>query len=272
MTCTHTRQQRKRAYFCLPGVPTWRLPTCLRARSGHIRTTGRCLSGSLPPRRCRPRRTASAASILRRSSPPSLSAPHRRPRRRATGRSSNFKWLEDQGEVSSSTMAKTCPPKIPEKAAPVLHDDEVRRLLADRSGKDFHKRRDLAIIRLFLDTGMRLEGIAGLHYSADDPELSDVDLRSRVVRITAKGLRELVLPIGAKAARDIDRYIRIRAARSTCGRFVAAARQEGAPHAERRLPDDQGPGLPRSGSRSSPAPATAYVLARLATGVELSGF
>ncbi|MGP0022212.1 MAG: tyrosine-type recombinase/integrase [Streptosporangiaceae bacterium] len=93
----------------------------------------------------------------------------------------------------------------------MLPDEDVRRLLADCSGKDFRDRRDLAIIRLFLDTGMRLEGMAGLRYSADDPEGSDVDLRSRVVRITAKGRRELVLPIGIKAARDIDRYVRVRA-------------------------------------------------------------
>ena len=95
-----------------------------------------------------------------------------------------FKWLEDEGESTSSPMARTWPPIIPEQRVPVLSDDEVRRLLADCSGKDFRNRRDLAIIRLFLDTGMRLEGIAGLRYSADDPEASDVDLRSRVVRIT----------------------------------------------------------------------------------------
>jgi site-specific recombinase XerD len=122
-----------------------------------------------------------------------------------------FKWLEDEGEITASPMAKTRPPKIPEKPVPVLADDDIRRLLAGCSGKDFYSRRDLAIIRLFLDTGMRLEGMAGLRYSAEDPEASDVDLRSRVVRITAKGRRELVLPIGAKSARDIDRYIRARA-------------------------------------------------------------
>jgi integrase len=66
-----------------------------------------------------------------------------------------------------------------------------------------------AATRLFLDTGMRLEGMAGLRFSAGDPEASDMDLR--VVRITAKGRRELVLPIGTKSARDIDRYIRVRA-------------------------------------------------------------
>lgn len=123
-----------------------------------------------------------------------------------------FNWLDDEGEIEGSPMAKMRPPKIPEKSVPVLSDDHVRLLLADCSGKDFRNRRDCAIIRLFLDTGMRLEGMSGLRYRADDPEFSDVDLASRVARITAKGRRELVLPIGSKTARDIDRYIRVRAA------------------------------------------------------------
>ncbi len=121
-----------------------------------------------------------------------------------------FNWLDEEGEITRSPMAKMRPPKIPEKPVPVLADEDIRRLLASCAGKDFRSRRDCAIIRLFLDTGMRLEGMAGLRRSADDPEASDVDLRSRVVRIVAKGRRELVLPIGAKTARDIDRYIRIR--------------------------------------------------------------
>jgi|SRR5579875_1094081 len=125
-----------------------------------------------------------------------------------------FKWLDDEGEVAGSPMVKMRPPLIPEKPVPVLPDDDIRRLLASCGGKDFRDRRDCAIIRLFLDTGMRLEGMGGLRYSADDPDASDVDLRSRVVRVTAKGRRELVLPIGAKTARDIDRYIRVRAAHS----------------------------------------------------------
>jgi site-specific recombinase XerC len=124
----------------------------------------------------------------------------------------------------------------------VLPDLDVRRLLADCSGKDFRDRRDLAIIRPFLDTGMRLDGMAGLRYSADDPEASDVDLRSRVVRIMPKGRRQLVLPIGAKAARDIDQYIRGARRSSARGRRLAVARHEGPAHGERRLSDDQGPG------------------------------
>jgi site-specific recombinase XerC len=123
-----------------------------------------------------------------------------------------FSWLDEEGEISGSPMAKMRPPIIPEKPVPVLPDDDIRRLLASCAGKDFRDRRDCAIIRLFLDTGVRLEGMGGLRYSTDDPDKSDVDLQSRVVRVIAKGRRELALPIGAKTARDIDRYIRVRAA------------------------------------------------------------
>ncbi|MBV9384562.1 MAG: phage integrase N-terminal SAM-like domain-containing protein, partial [Streptosporangiaceae bacterium] len=95
-----------------------------------------------------------------------------------------FRWLDDEGEIDASPMAKMRRPIIPEQPVPVLSDDEVRRLLDGCTGRDFRNRRDAAIIRLFLDTGMRLEGMAGLRYSADDPDASDVDLRAHVVRVT----------------------------------------------------------------------------------------
>jgi site-specific recombinase XerD len=123
-----------------------------------------------------------------------------------------FAWLDEEGEINASPMAKMRPPIIPEQPVPVLPDAQIKRLLDSCSARDFRSRRDLAIIRLFVDTGMRLEGMGGLRYNADSADLSDVDLRSNLVRITAKGRREMVLPIGKKAARDIDRYIRLRAA------------------------------------------------------------
>jgi integrase len=109
-------------------------------------------------------------------------------------------------------MAKMRKPIIPEQPVPVLPDADVKRLLDNCAGRDFRNRRDLAIIRLFVDTGRRLEGMAGLRYDPADADLSDVDLRGSVVRVTVKGRREMVLPIGKKTARDVDRYLRTRAA------------------------------------------------------------
>lgn len=126
----------------------------------------------------------------------------------------SFRWLDDEGEIDASPMAKMRKPIIPQQPVPVLPDTDVKRLLDSCTGRDLRNRRDAAIIRLFLDTGMRLEGIAGLRYHASDADLSDVDLRGNVVRITVKGRREMVLPIGKKTARDIERDLRTRVAHS----------------------------------------------------------
>ena len=46
-----------------------------------------------------------------------------------------FKWLDDEGEIEGSPMAKMRPPIIPEQPVPVLSDDQVRGLLAACSAR-----------------------------------------------------------------------------------------------------------------------------------------
>jgi site-specific recombinase XerC len=60
-------------------------------------------------------------------------------------------------------------------------------------GKDFDDRRDTAVIRLFLDTGMRLAELAGL--SLDD---HDLDLDQGVAVVAGKGRRPRACPFGAR--------------------------------------------------------------------------
>ena len=62
----------------------------------------------------------------------------------------------------------------------------------------------MALIRLMIDTGLRRFEAVGL-------QLEDVDLAGQQVRITGKGDREGVVFFGAKVARDLDRYLRVRA-------------------------------------------------------------
>lgn len=114
-----------------------------------------------------------------------------------------FKWLEEEGEVAVSPMARMHPPKVPEVPVPVLGDDELRRLLATCAGKDYVQRRDTAIISLFLDTGMRLAELANL-------TVTDLDLDQDVAIVLGKGRRPRACPFGRKTAAHIDRYIRAR--------------------------------------------------------------
>jgi site-specific recombinase XerC len=94
-----------------------------------------------------------------------------------------FKWLAEEEEISVNPMARLRPPKVEEKLVPVLTDEQIRALLRTCPGKDLVDRRDQAILRIFLSTGIRLAEMAGLR-------LDDVDLDARTAIVTGKGRRE----------------------------------------------------------------------------------
>lgn len=130
---------------------------------------------------------------------------------RFRGLQSFFKWLEEEGEVKESPMAKMKPPRVPENPPPVLREEELRALLATcEKGGSLEDRRDAAILRIFIDTGARRAEIAGLRFDAKDDEQSDVDLDRGLIRVLGKGRRERILAIGAKAVKALDRYLRKR--------------------------------------------------------------
>jgi site-specific recombinase XerD len=114
-----------------------------------------------------------------------------------------FGWLSEDGEIKENPMVKMHPPRIPEEPVKVLSEQEITAILKACEGQDFAARRDMAIIRLLVDTGLRLSEIANLH-------LEDVDLDGQTVQVVGKGNRVRVVPFGKKAARDIDRYMRVR--------------------------------------------------------------
>ena len=115
-----------------------------------------------------------------------------------------FRWLEEEGEVTASPMARMKPPAVPEVAVPVLDDDALRLLLRACDGREFEARRDTAMIRLFLDTGIRLAEMTGL-------AMEDIDFDLGVVIVVGKGRRQRASPFGAKTAQALDRYLRSRA-------------------------------------------------------------
>ncbi len=116
-----------------------------------------------------------------------------------------FKWLDDDGEIPASPMAKMRPPAVPEQPVPILTDDELRRLLDAAKGTDFDARRDTAILRAFIDTGCRLDEIATL-------TVERVDFDQDVLHVMGKGRRGRNAPFGAKTADALRRYLRARRA------------------------------------------------------------
>lgn len=115
-----------------------------------------------------------------------------------------WSWLLDETEVPSNPFARMTEPATRPAPVPVLRDDEVGALLDACHGTSFAERRDAAIIRVFVDTGVRLSEMAGI-------DLQDVDLdRFQVIHVCGKGSRERAVPLGDKTAEAISRYLRAR--------------------------------------------------------------
>ncbi len=114
-----------------------------------------------------------------------------------------FRWCLQEGEIEADPMSRVKPPKLPDEPPEVPSEVEVKKLLNACSGGDFTARRDTAIVRLLLDTGMRVGELAGI-------ALDDLDLARGVVLVRGKGAKVRLCPLGRKASRDIDRYLRIR--------------------------------------------------------------
>jgi site-specific recombinase XerD len=118
-----------------------------------------------------------------------------------------FSWLREEGEITESPMIHMKPPTIPEKPVPVVAADDLEKLVRI-PGSSFEGRRDEAILRTFIDTGARLAEVANLQLDTEDG--GDLDLDGGVLRVTGKGRRQRVLPIGTRTVRAIDRYLRKR--------------------------------------------------------------
>ncbi len=118
-----------------------------------------------------------------------------------------FSWALEEGEVRTSPMANMKPPRLPEAPPPVLRDVELRKLLdACIRDKTYLGRRDEAILRLFMDSGIRRAELLGL-------QVVDVDLDGGLVKVTGKGSRTRIVSIGAGTVLAMDRYLRARAKR-----------------------------------------------------------
>jgi len=115
-----------------------------------------------------------------------------------------FGYCVDEGEIAHSPMERMDPPKLLDKPVPVLEDDVVAKLLKSMAGTSFEDRRDTAMIRVWLDSGVRREEMASM-------TTDKLDLGRRKVSVLGKGRIWRQVTFGAKTAASLDRYLRARA-------------------------------------------------------------
>jgi site-specific recombinase XerD len=114
-----------------------------------------------------------------------------------------YSWAESEKLIDRSPMAGMSLPKAEQKVIPVPGKDDLRKLLAVCSGEDFDSVRDAAIIRLFIDCGLRLSELTGL-------TLADVDRMQAQVTVGGKGSKWRHVDYSNRTGKALAKYLRVR--------------------------------------------------------------
>ena len=120
-----------------------------------------------------------------------------------------FAFLIREGELTNNPAADIQPPKKPRRLPKTMDADQVSHLLA-LAGDDDLAVRDRAILELLYSSGLRLAELTGL-------ALTDLDLADATVRVTGKGARMRILPVGSKAVTALKDWLRRRTALAASG-------------------------------------------------------
>lgn len=116
-----------------------------------------------------------------------------------------YGWAMAEGEIERSPLERVVVAKANSPAPDVLADEELKLLLKACSGSDFYARRDLALIRFMLATGLRVSETVDL-------AIGDLELTNRLAFVRhGKGDKARAVRFDPATAAALDRYKRIRA-------------------------------------------------------------
>lgn len=102
-----------------------------------------------------------------------------------------YRYLAREGETTSNPALGVRSPKAPRKLPQVLDVDEVAALL-DFPADGPEATRDRALLELLYSSGLRVSELTDLRWR-------DLDLSDGMVRVTGKGSKTRIVPVGAKA-------------------------------------------------------------------------
>ena len=123
-----------------------------------------------------------------------------------------YRYLCRRKYTASNPAAGVRPPKLDRKLPPFLDVRQVERLLRQPAGEGFQGLRDRAVLEILYSTGMRVSELV-------NTDLRDIDRRSGVVRVTGKGRKERMTPLGSYAQRALADYLAVRGAHFSGKRY-----------------------------------------------------
>lgn len=111
-----------------------------------------------------------------------------------------FRWLAARGKLPMDPAEPLLSPR-PEQTLPeTLHGEEVARMLDSIDTTRFLGKRDRAMLELFYASGLRLAELCSAR-------LENLDRDEHFIRVTGKGNKTRIVPVGRTAEEMLDRYL-----------------------------------------------------------------
>ena len=112
-----------------------------------------------------------------------------------------FSWLEREDYIATNPMTRVPIPRAPIKIINTFTPEQIQRLADVCLRSSGIGSRNLCILLLMLDTGIRVSELANIH-------LGDVDLDGGYITISqAKGGRERIVPVGSLVQKSLWKYM-----------------------------------------------------------------
>jgi integrase/recombinase XerD len=111
-----------------------------------------------------------------------------------------YRWLIEQGRISTDPLLNIQPPVAAERFPKTLSEQNVEALLAAPDTTTLLGLRDRTLLEVLYATGLRVSELVGL-------KLFNVSLSDRVVRTFGKGGKERLVPLGEVAADWLQRWL-----------------------------------------------------------------
>jgi integrase/recombinase XerC len=120
-----------------------------------------------------------------------------------------FNYLLRECVVQRNPGLDVRAPRSEQHLPDTLNVDDINHLLTSGSD-DMLGLRDHAILELLYSSGLRLAELAAL-------DLGDVDFAERMVRVTGKGAKTRVIPVGSKAISALQAWLKVRPRQQAAG-------------------------------------------------------
>lgn len=114
-----------------------------------------------------------------------------------------YRFLHRQGHTEHDPSLGLSAPKGERKLPKVLDTDRALQLFEGQVEDSFLARRDQALLELLYSSGLRLAELVAL-------DMQDLDLAQKLVRVTGKGNKTRLLPVGSKAISALENWFLLR--------------------------------------------------------------